>query len=192
MYKSVSRRAAGYTCSAVCQLWVPSTPATSQNSCENPINCGGFPLHTPPVISLRYHTRPWRARPIKTIKWLHWPQGQNVCQPNQPTPPWQTRVMGANLKGPWSPSTTRGLGAPHPARLVRPALSHMPRQSPTGARLHSQAPPSVNSTGPSPPRRGSAREYCRSSSKSLLLQPRSLKRPLDKQTGASSYSTPAE
>ena len=101
-------------------------------------------------------------------------------------------LMGANLKGPWSPSTTRGLGAPHPARLVRPALSHMPRQSPTGTRLHSQAPPSVNSTGPSPPRRGSAREYCRSSSKSLLLQPRSLKRPLDKQTGASSYSTPAE
>ena len=56
--RSVSRRAAGYTCSAVCQLRVPSTPAASQNSCENSINCGGFPLHTPSVISLRYHSRP--------------------------------------------------------------------------------------------------------------------------------------
>ena len=56
--QSVSRRAAGYTCSAVCQLRVPSTPAASQNSCENSINCGGFPLHTSTVITLRYHSQP--------------------------------------------------------------------------------------------------------------------------------------
>ena len=33
-----------HTCSAAWQLWVPSTPATSQIFCENSIICGGFPI----------------------------------------------------------------------------------------------------------------------------------------------------
>ena len=55
---SVGRRATDYTCSAVCQLRVPSTPAASQNLCENLNICEGPPLHIPTVISLRYHTQP--------------------------------------------------------------------------------------------------------------------------------------
>ena len=74
----------------------------------------------------------------------------------------------------------------------RSVLIHMLLQSPIGARLHSPAPSSANNIGPLPPRLGSPRESCRSSFKSLLLQPRSLKRPSARQTGVSSYSTPAE
>ena len=43
--QSVAAAATDYTCSVVCQLRVPSTPAASQNPCENFNNCGGFPLH---------------------------------------------------------------------------------------------------------------------------------------------------
>ena len=56
--QSVAAAATDYTCSVVCQLRVPHTPAASQNLCENFHNRGGPPLHIPTVISLRYHLQP--------------------------------------------------------------------------------------------------------------------------------------
>ena len=60
----VAAAATDYTCSVVCQLRVPHTPAASQNLCENFHKCGGLPLHIPTVISLRYH--PQRQSPSKS------------------------------------------------------------------------------------------------------------------------------
>ena len=81
-----------HTCSAAWQLWVPSTPATSQIFCENSIIFGGLPI------------QPWFLSEI-TLK--H--DSQSLSRPVTSGPrgkKWinQIHQLSCDKQGPWEPA----------------------------------------------------------------------------------------
>ena len=199
--QSVAAAATDYTCSAVCQLRVSHTPAAIQNLCENFHNRGGPPLHNPTVISqISLSTMTGKV-----------PQNHQVTTPAPGPKSVSTKSdvasSVANNRSTNSPVTSKGHGSQPQGPLV--ATNNEGPRSPSSNKVGLSSPFSyasaVANRSKAPfsgsieceqyralARLGSPRESCRSSFKSLLLQPRSLKRPSARQTGVSSYSTPAE